>query len=108
MKRLLFFIFLIVSVIAFAQDIPIPPKPNPPRLVNDIANKLIPEQEQELERKLVAYDDSTSNQITVVILDNLSGYEPEVFATELGEKWGVGGALYDNGIVILVSMGNDQ
>lgn len=108
MKRFLLFIVLFVCVLAKAQDIPIPSRPNPPRLVNDLANKLTPEQLQALEQKLVAYDDSTSNQITIVVLDNLSGYEPEVFATELGEKWGVGGAEFDNGIVILVSMGNDQ
>lgn len=108
MKQLLLFIVLLLTVIVHAQDIPIPPRPNPPRLVNDIADKLIPEQEQALEKKLVAYDDSTSNQITIVIVDNLSGYEPEVYATELGEKWGVGGAQFDNGIVILVSFGNDQ
>jgi uncharacterized protein len=108
MKRIILFIFLFVSVIVHAQNIPIPPRPTPPHLVNDLADKLTPEQEQELEKKLVAYDDSTSNQIAVVILDNLSGYEPEVFATELGEKWGVGGAQFDNGIVVLVSMGNEQ
>lgn len=108
MKQFLFFIVLFLSVITRAQDIPIPPKPNPPQLVNDIADQLTPEQEVALERKLVAYDDSTSNQITIVILQNLSGYEAEVFATELGEKWGVGGAQFDNGIVMLVSMGNDQ
>jgi len=108
MKQLFFFILLLVGVIAHAQDIPIPPRPNPPKLVNDLADKLTPDQEFALERKLVAYDDSTSNQITVVILNNLSGYEPEVFATELGEKWGVGGAQFDNGIVILVSFGNEN
>ena len=108
MKQFLFFIVLLLSVIVHAQDIPIPTKPNPPRLVNDIADQLTPDQEQALERKLVAYDDSTSNQITIVILQNLSGYEAEVFATELGEKWGGGGAQFDNGLVILISLGNDQ
>jgi uncharacterized protein len=108
MKQALFFIVLLLSVIVHAQDIPIPARPNPARLVNDIADQLTPEQEQTLERKLVAYDDSTSNQITIVILRDLSGYEPEVFATELGEKWGVGGAQFDNGVVILISLGNDQ
>jgi uncharacterized protein len=108
MKRLLFFLSILFTVFAQAQDIPIPPRPNPPRLVNDIANQLTPEQEEALERKLVAYDDSTSNQIAVVIVNNLGGYEPEIYATELGQKWGVGGAKFDNGIVVLVSMGNEQ
>ena len=108
MKQLLLFISIVFCVLVHAQDIPIPPKPNPPRLVNDYADQLTPEQEEALERKLVAYDDSTSNQIAVVIMKNLGGYEPEVFATELGQRWGVGGSKFDNGIVILVSMGNEE
>lgn len=107
MKRIFFIIFLFSGLLALGQEEVIPPRPNPPRLVNDFADKLLPEQEQALERKLVAYDDSTSNQITVVILNSLGGYEAAEFATELGEKWGVGGAQFDNGIVILVSMGSE-
>ena len=105
MKRLLFFLSILLTIVVQAQDIPIPPKPNPPRLVNDFAGQLTPEQKETLERKLVAYDDSTSNQIAIVVMKNLGGYEPEVYATELGQKWGVGGAKFDNGVVILVSMG---
>src|SRR5690349_13581916 len=105
MKRLLFLFSILFTVVVQAQDIPIPPKPNPQRLVNDFADQLTPEQEETLERKLVTYDDSTSNQITIVIVKNLGGYEAEVYATELGEKWGVGGAKFDNGIVVLISMG---
>lgn len=107
MKKFLLLIVILLSAVCYAQDIPIPPKPNPPQLVNDIADQLTPEQEQALERKLVAYDDSTSNQFTIVIVKTLGGYEPEVYATELGEKWGVGGAQFDNGIVLLVSLGGD-
>jgi uncharacterized protein len=108
MKRLLLFISIVFCLIVQAQDIPIPSKPNPPRLVNDYADQLTPEQEDALERKLVAYDDSTSNQIAVIIVKSLGGYEPEVYATELGERWGVGGAKFDNGVVVLVSMGTDE
>lgn len=108
MKKFLTIIILLFSLCAFAQSDVIPPAPNPWRLVNDYADKLTPEQEVALERKLRAYDDSTSNQIVVVIMPDLKGYEPAVYATELGEKWGVGGAKFDNGIVILISMGNDN
>ncbi|HVF96337.1 MAG TPA: TPM domain-containing protein, partial [Flavisolibacter sp.] len=106
MKKFLLIITVFVTLFAKGQQIPA--KPNPPRLVNDFANELTAEQEQALESKLVAYDDSTSNQITIVILKNLGGYEAEVFATELGERWGIGGAQFDNGIVVLVSMGDEQ
>jgi uncharacterized protein len=106
MKKILFLITVLVCVSAFGQKDPIPPRPEPPRLVNDLADILTTEQEQALERKLVAYDDSTSNQIAIVTVKSLNGLEPQVYATELGQKWGVGGAKFDNGIVILVSTGD--
>ena len=58
---------LFSSVITLqAQVVPhnlLPPKPDPARLVNDYADLLTPDEERQLERKLVAYDDSTTNQI---------------------------------------------
>jgi uncharacterized protein len=109
MKQFFLAIALMLSVCAPAQiDKALPPRPNPPRLVNDFANLLTPEQEQALEAKLVAYDDSTSNQIAVVIVESLNGYDAYQFATELGEQWGVGGqARFDNGVVVLVSTGGE-
>ena len=54
-----------------------------------------------LEKVLVAFDDSTSNQITVVTVTSLDGYAVEEFALELGRKWGVGKSI-NNGVVVLV------
>ncbi|MGZ8538235.1 MAG: TPM domain-containing protein [Flavisolibacter sp.] len=109
MKKYFTIIILLISLCGYAQSDIIPTRPNPPRLVNDYAEILTPEQEATLERKLIAYDDSTSNQIVIVTMPDLKGLEASDFATELGEKWGVGGsANFDNGIVILVSMGNDN
>ena len=39
---------------------------HPPRLVNDLAHLLQPQEADALEQKLVAYNDSTSSQIAVV------------------------------------------
>jgi uncharacterized protein len=86
----------------------IPSKPSKSEgLVHDYTKKFItPEQEDHLEQKLKAYDDSTSNQIAIVIVDDLKGYDANQFATAIGDEWGVGGsAQFDNGIVILVSTG---
>jgi uncharacterized protein len=106
MKKVLLFLYLLISASVFAQNKVIPDRPNPPRLVNDFANLLPDFQERELERKLVAYDDSTSNQIAVVIVENLGDMDANQYATELGRRWGVGGqANSDNGVVVLVSTG---
>lgn len=81
----------------------IPDKATPPRLVNDFAGILSVGQKRSLESKLVAYNDSTSTQITVVTVKSLGGEEASFFAFELGEKWGVGQNGEDNGIVILIA-----
>ncbi|RYZ27566.1 MAG: TPM domain-containing protein [Chitinophagaceae bacterium] len=106
MKKLALIIALLVSFCAFAQiEKYIPDRPNPPKLVNDFAKLLSPEQVQYLERKLVAYDDSTSNQIAIVTVENLHDYAAVDFATALGRKWGVGGSEFNNGVIILISTG---
>jgi uncharacterized protein len=107
MKKSALLIFLLFSVCVFAQvEKYIPPAPNPPKLVNDFTkNLLTPSQEQSLESKLVAYDNSTSSQIAVVIVDVLHDYSAVEYAVALGRKWGVGGKEFNNGIVILISTG---
>ena len=73
-----------------------------PRLVNDYTGTLSASQISTLERKLVAYNDSTSTQILVLLVDNLQGYSVEQYATEIGHSWGVGQKGKNNGAVILV------
>lgn len=106
MKRLLLIFSLFVSLFAAAQvEDAVPRRPSPAKLVNDLADKLTPYQEKELEDKLVAYDDSTSNQIAVVIVESLGGYEANEYATALGRKWGVGNKDFNNGVIVLISTG---
>jgi uncharacterized protein len=101
-KTILFVaIFLINAAVGFAQG-SIPEAPVPPRLVNDFAQILSPDELQNLESKLVAFNDTTSVQIAVVIVPTLNGYEKADFAQQLGAKWGVGGSKFNNGIVVLV------
>lgn len=100
MKHLLLSVLLVVFAFAmFAQDIP--DVPNPPRLVNDLANVLTDQEEQQLESELVDFANSTTTQITIVTVPSLNGYEISDFAFKLGEKWKVGGKEKDNGIVII-------
>ncbi len=99
--KILVFLITILSInVAVAQDIP--EKPVPPRLVNDFANILSKKEIRALEKKLVRFNDTTSNQIVVVTVNSLNGYSPAMFASEIGEKWGVGQKGFDNGVVILV------
>jgi uncharacterized protein len=101
-KTILFLTLIISAFFLHAADDCIPSKPNPPRLVNDFAKVLSPQTISYLESSLVGFNDTTSTQIAIVTVDELCGYEPGPFAFELGEKWGVGNAKFDNGIVVLV------
>ncbi|MBC7887703.1 MAG: TPM domain-containing protein [Ferruginibacter sp.] len=78
--------------------------PNPPKLVNDYAGILTADQKQALETKLYQFDDSTSNQVTVVIVPRLDGNDVADAAIEIGRSWGVGGKKNNNGVVLLISV----
>lgn len=73
------------------------------QLVHDFGNLFNPQEKNQLENKLVAYDDSTSVQILVVTFKQLDGYPITLLANEIGERWGVGQRDKHNGIVILIS-----
>src|SRR5688500_11559147 len=77
------------ALLVHAQSDSIPDKPNPPRLVNDFAGMLSAEERETLERKLVAYDDSTSTQIAIVTVTSIGPYDVSDYAFRLGEKWGI-------------------
>ena len=103
MKRFLYLISLFLfSFSVFAQDIP--ERPDPPKLVNDMANVFTDEQKQQLETELVQFNDQTSTQICIVTLPSLNGMEISDFSFKLGEKWGVGQKGKNNGIVIVFKL----
>lgn len=104
MKRLLLILGLLVSFCASAQiDKVIPKRKSPPRLVNDYTNTLTDYQVTALENKLVAYDDSTSNQIAVVIVPTTGDYSVEEVGLEILRRWGVGNKDKNNGLVLLIA-----
>jgi uncharacterized protein len=103
MKKTIFFTgaFLLIQGFALlAQDIP--DAPVPPRLVNDFAGLLSRGEAEQLESKLVSFNDTASTQIAIVTIKSLNGYAKEEFADKLGEKWGVGRKGKDNGVLILI------
>ncbi len=97
---ILLFLLLVLTKGVEAQTIPT--RPVPPRLVNDFTNTLTSKETRALEKKLVRFNDTTSNQITVVMVNSLDGYSAAEFAIEIGLNWKVGQKKFDNGIVVLV------
>jgi uncharacterized protein len=110
MKKLLsIFILLLASLLSFSQDKfdlekLLQQKPN--KLVNDYTTTLTADQQQVLENKLVAFDDSTSTQIAVVIIPTLNGNDVTNYGVKLGRAWGVGGKEHNNGVLLLIVNGD--
>jgi uncharacterized protein len=99
-------IFLLAGTMAFSQESFDPEtllKQKPTQLVNDFTRTLTPDQRQALENKLVAFNDSTTTQIAVVIVPTLNGNDISDFNVKLGRAWGVGGKQYNNGIILLIA-----
>lgn len=106
-KKFVTFLLALFACFANVVSAQIPDKPNPPRLVNDLAGIFTPSQVVVLEDSLVNFSKKTSNQITIVTVNDLDGMEASQFAYEIGEKWGVGGKELDNGVVILIKPKNE-
>ncbi|ACU05795.1 TPM domain-containing protein [Pedobacter heparinus] len=101
-KSIIAFLLILFATAGFAQDFPA--KPN--TLVNDYTGTLSADQLQNLERKLVAFDDSTSIQVAIAVLKSVGEYDINEYALELGRKWGVGTKGKDNGVMIVVALGD--
>jgi len=91
---------LLIGFVAFSQQVPSKPK----RLVLDSTNALSAAERQQLESKLVDYNDSTTTQIAVVILHTAGGDDINDLARRIGHEWGVGQKGKNNGIVVLVAL----
>lgn len=100
----IFIFFLLTGLFVNAQ---VPQKPYPIQFVNDYAQIFSPQQQNNLERILGAFSDSTSNQIVIVTMSNLQGMDRADLAYRIGEEWQVGQKDFDNGIVILIKPKNN-
>lgn len=77
------------------------------RLVVDNAHVISDFDKVELEKKLVALDNTTSNQITVVTVPSLNEEDIDEVANETFRAWGIGGKKNNNGVLLLVAI-NDR
>jgi uncharacterized protein len=74
----------------------------PTNYVNDYSGTLSVTDEQMLNRKLAAYEDTTSTQIFIVLTNDHQDQEINQLGAEIGENWGAGQKGEDNGLVILM------
>lgn len=90
---------LLITSFVFADDFP----SRSSTLVTDYAGVLNEGQRNALEQKLVAFNDSTSTQIAVVILKSVGGYDIADYSVQLFNKWKIGQEKKNNGVLILVA-----
>jgi uncharacterized protein len=96
MKKLFLFLFLIS--VSFAQ----PQMPELKSYANDLTGTLNQDQLNVLNERLKTFDDSTSNQLVVLIIPTLNDYPLEEYANETAQKNKIGTKKNDNGILLLV------
>ena len=100
----LFLFSLVCSLVAspiWAQS-----EPDFPSLtgrVTDQANLLSSKQKTELDQRLAAHETATSNQIVVVTVKSLQGFDIADYALRLGRNWGIGTAEKNNGVLLVVA-----
>lgn len=100
LKGLLFYL-LLLPILTFAQK-------EVPELwgqrIHDDAHVLKQETVDGLESKLKLYEDSTSNQIAVLLVSSLDGDVIEDYSMRVVEKWKLGKKDKDNGVLLLVAV----
>lgn len=104
MRNTLIILFLSISTLGFAQrGIPDPPKEE--KLVNDFTKTTLSQREiNALEDKLLGYEDSTSTQVAILIVESLNGYDVADFGVRVFNNWKIGDENKENGILITVAI----
>lgn len=99
MRKFLIVVFAAITTSVFSQ-------PAIPELwgtrIHDEANLLSAGVSGQLESELKRFEDSTSNQIAILIIETLDGYPIEDYSLKVAEKWKLGEANKDNGVLLLV------
>ena len=101
MKRLIFTVFFIVTILAsnaFALEVP----SRPLGRVSDYTDTLSTSQIRGLDEMLEQFEQDTTNQIAVVLIPTLAGDNLEDYSIRLAEKWKIGQAGKDNGVIVLI------
>ena len=92
---------LCMSVLAFAQTGPTFPPLN--GRVIDHGDLISDSKELALAGKLEALERDTTDQVVVVTVPDLQGYEIEEYGYQLGRAWGIGQEQRNNGVLLIVA-----
>jgi len=103
MKKLFFVIVATSFFIGITNALAYSSPGSPSGFVNDFANMMSAPAKQALEQKLSQFEKDTTNEISVVTINNLGGDTIDNFAVKLFADWKIGKAKNDNGVLLLIS-----
>lgn len=109
-KYTLFRCLLLLAILnptAVWAQFSIPKTPKENSYVYDYIDLLNQSQKKALQDKLYNYEDSTSTQIVIAIIDDLKGEDITMLGTKWGREWNVGRKDENNGIFILLKKDAD-
>lgn len=92
-------LWLLLAALAVAQ----PTFPSLSGRVVDQADLIPAAREAELTEQLAILEAETTDQLVVVTLSSLQGYEIEDYGYQLGRAWGIGQAGANNGVLLIVA-----
>lgn len=100
MKRNLFIVLFVFPLLVTGQ----PKIPELWERVHDEARILSEPFVHQLEQGLQIHEDSTSNQIAVLIIPTLADYPIESYTLAVAEKWKLGQKENDNGVLLFIAV----
>jgi uncharacterized protein len=103
-KTFLFSFLFLLPVCTFSQDIARKSVPEYVGLVNDFSQILTKDEILGLEKKLRAYEDSTSTQIVIVIEKSLNGRDQFNRSMDFARGWKIGQKGKNNGILLYLAI----
>ncbi len=99
---ILVILYTLLFIATPASSLEVPERPA--GRITDLAGLLTPRQRSELSRLLAEFEAKTSNQIAVLIIRSLEGENLEDYSIRVAEKWRLGQADKDNGILLLIAL----
>jgi uncharacterized protein len=102
------FIFLFAAILFFCGTVFAADFPQFEDFVTDTTGTLSKSIIVELNEKLANYEAETGTEIAVALVDSTDGEPIEMYATNLGNAWGVGKANTDNGAILVVAVADRE
>ena len=76
--------------------------------VNDLANRLTPDEQADIASELRDFDRKTTNEIVVLVIPSIDGHTIEDAALTTANTWKIGKREQNNGVLLLIAVQEHQ